>query len=158
MSAEMLGALEKIVKYAVRVQGSYKKRSNDTLRTFGGVNVVMCADLWQLHPVTGTFLASNPLDVPAGCAQHALELFWRDGEDSVRHFWDLTESMRCDDQWYNSFLRQCRVGGLSMEDYCFFHGLPTLTSPCASGNCNCNMDVVDDEILGPYRKAWNNFS
>ena len=106
-------------------------------------------------PVTGTFLASNPLDVPAGCAQHALQLFWRGSENSVRHFWELTELMRCDDQWYNSFLRQCRVGDLSMEDYCFFHGLPTLTSPCA-GNCNCNMDVMDDEILGRYRKAWKN--
>ena len=81
MSAELLGSLERVVSSAVRVRGTYKKRSKDTHRAFGGVNVVMCADFWQLHPVTGTFLASNPLDVPAGCAQRALELFWQDDAD-----------------------------------------------------------------------------
>ena len=153
MSAELLGTLERVVKAAVRVNGTYKMRSNGTQRAFGGVNVIMCADFWQLHPVTGTSIASNPLDVPAGSAQHALELFWQDGEDSVRSFWQLEELMRCDNAWYNSFLGQCRVGGLSMEDYCFFHGHPTMMSPGAS-RCRCNDDVVQDAQLGPYRKAW----
>eukprot|EP00959_Pyramimonas_sp_CCMP1952_P314544 6584426-Pyramimonas_sp.AAC.1 len=40
-----------------------------------------------------------------------------------------------------------------MEDYSYFHGLPTLTSPSA-GECGCNDDVVDDPVLGPYRKTW----
>ena len=40
-----------------------------------------------------------------------------------------------------------------MEDYSYFHGLPTLTSPCA-GKCGCNDDVVDDAVLGPCRKTW----
>ena len=153
MSAELLGTLERVVSAAVRVKGTYKKRAGESHRAFGGVNVVMCADFWQLHPVTGTFLASNPLDVPAGCAHRALELFWQDGDDSVRSFWQLTELMRCDDEWYNSFLSQCRVGNLSMEDYSYFHGLPTLTSPCA-GKCGCNDDVVDDSVLGPCRQTW----
>ena len=151
--AELLGTLEKVVRDAVRVGGTYKKRSADSQRAFGGVNVVMCADFWQLHPVTGTFLASNPLDVPAGCAQRALELLWLDGDDSVRSFWELTELMRCDDTWYNSFLGQCRIGNLSAEDYCYFHGLPTLKSPCAS-KCRCNDDVTADAVLGPHRKSW----
>ena len=74
--------------------------------------MVRCADLRQQHPVTGTFVASNPLDVPAGCAHRALELFWQDSKDSVRSFWQLTELMTCDDQWYNLFLGQCRIGNL----------------------------------------------
>ena len=114
MSAELLGTLEEEVKSAVRVRGTYKKRSADSQRAFGGVNVVMCADFWQLHPVTGTFLASNPLEVPSSRACHALELFWLDGQDAVRSFWQLTELMRCDDKWYNLFLGQCRIGNLSM--------------------------------------------
>eukprot|EP00959_Pyramimonas_sp_CCMP1952_P014235 301478-Pyramimonas_sp.AAC.1 len=60
-----------------------------------------------------------------------MELFRQDGVDSVRSFWQLTELMRCDDAWCNSFLGQCRVGNLSKEDYSYFHGLPTLTSPSA---------------------------
>ena len=90
--------------------------------------------------------------MPAGCAQRALELFWQDGEDSVRSFWPLTELMRCDDEWYNSFLGQCRIGKLSMGNYSYFHGLPTLMSPCA-GKCDCNDDVVNDDVLGPYRRT-----
>ena len=116
MSTELLGTLERVVFAAVRLRGTYKKRMGDTLRVFGGVNLMMCADFWQLHPINGTFIASNPLDVPAGCAHRALELFWQDDKDSMRSFWNLTEFMRCDDDWYNSFLGQCRVGDLSMEN------------------------------------------
>eukprot|EP00959_Pyramimonas_sp_CCMP1952_P229528 4798946-Pyramimonas_sp.AAC.1 len=61
--------------------------------------------------------------------------------------------MRCDDEWCNSFLGQCRVGNFGMEDYSYFQGLPTLTPPSA-GKCGCNDDVVDDPVLGPYRKTW----
>ena len=153
MSAELLGSLERVVHVAVRAGGTYKKRADNTERAFGGVNIVMCADFWQLSPVSGTFLASNPLDVPAGSAQRALQLFWARGQDSVRSFWQLTELMRCDDVWYNSFLGECRVGNLSMENYSYFHGLSTLTSPCI-GKCRCNIDVKDDGIIGPYRNTW----
>ena len=79
MSAELLGTLERVVFAAIRLRGTYKKRMDETLRVFGGVNLIMCADLWQLHPINGTFIASNPLDVPAGCAHRALELFWTGG-------------------------------------------------------------------------------
>ena len=114
MYAELLGTLERVVSGAIRVRGTYKKRSEGTMRVFGGVNIVMCADFWQLHPVNGTFLASSPMDVPAGCALRALELFWQSDADSIRSFWNLTELMRCEDQWFNSVLGQCRVGSLSM--------------------------------------------
>ena len=153
MSAELLRTLEQVVSGAIRVRGAYKKRGEGTLRVFGGVNIVMCADFWQLHPVNGTFLASSPMDVPAGCALRALELFWQSDPDSIRSFWNLTELMRCEDQWFNSVLGQCRVGSLSMSDYNFLHGLPTLVSPCPN-NCSCNDDVICDPVLGPYRSKW----
>ena len=126
MSAELLGALEQVVSKAVRSKGTYKKRVDGSSRAWGGVNIVMCADFWQLHPVSGTFLASDPCPIPAGCAQNALEMFWLSGRDHIRALWQLTQLMRCDDTWYNAFLGKCRVGNLPMEDYNFFHGSPTL--------------------------------
>ena len=40
-----------------------------------------------------------------------------------------------------------------MENYSYFHGHPTLKSPCI-GKCLCNEDVEEDAVLGPYRKTW----
>ena len=116
ISAELLGALEYVVTGAVRAQGTYKKRRSGETRRFGGVNIVMCADFWQLHPVTGTFIASDPTLTPAGRAQNALSIFWEDGPDSIRSFWELTELMRCTDIWYNTFLSECRDGKLSINN------------------------------------------
>ena len=135
----------------VRAQGTYKQRPDGSRRAVGGVNLVMCADLWQLHPVSGTFLASDFTVVTPGRAQKALSLFWEDGRDSIRSFWQLTQLMRCDDSWYNDFLAKCRSGNLPLEQYCYFHDLPTMTSPCQ--NCQCNMDAIEDDFLGPYRTS-----
>ena len=98
-SAELLGALNFVTSKAIRVNGTYKKRKDGTSRVFGGVNVVMCVDFWQLKPVTGTWLCDNPLDIPAGRARDALEILWDTGPDSIRHFWSLTQMMRCKDPW-----------------------------------------------------------
>ena len=141
-----------IICVAKETSLTYKKRCNGTTRAFGGINLVMCGDFWQLHPVSGIFLASDFTEISPGRARDALTLFWEDGRDSIRNFWELTELMRCDDIWYNTVLEQCRGGCLSLQQYCYFHGLPTLTSPCE--DCTCNNDVVQDKIIGPYRKAW----
>ena len=118
--AELLGKLEYVIRCAVRVKNTYKKRPGGEHRVFGGVNIIMCADFWQLHPVSGTFLASNPLDIPPGVARNATDLLWLDTFDSVRNLWQPTEKMICTDPWYNDFLEQCRMGKLHPEDYCFF--------------------------------------
>ena len=86
LSAEFLGALEYVVKGAVRPQETYKRRRSGRLRAFGGVNIVMCGDFWQLHPVSGTFLADDPTVIPAGRAQNALRLFGRTMRTAFAHF------------------------------------------------------------------------
>ena len=169
ISAELLGALEYIVSASIRTDGTYKKRHNGHKRVFGGVNVVMCADFWQLHPVRGTFIADNPLYVDPGRAQQGLNLLWgfddeakaeqrvdsavtKVEKDSIRSYWPLTQVMRCKDVWYNSFLQECRNGSLSMDSFSFFHGLPTFTSPCTT--CVCNAKKTKDPVLGVYRQSW----
>ena len=152
LSAELLGALMHVVTGAVRARDSYKKRKNGDTRCFGGVNVVMLGDFWQLHPVSGVFLASNPTNVSPGRAQNALKLFWGEGLDVVRNYWALTEVMRCKDPWYNNFLQQCRSGSLSKDSYAYFHGFPTFKSPGAT--CTCNKTVTEDPVLGSVRQDW----
>ena len=39
-SAELLGALEYVIKKATRVNGTYKKRKDGTTRAFGGVPIL----------------------------------------------------------------------------------------------------------------------
>ena len=124
MSAELLGCLEEAVRSAGRVRGTHRKTSADSQGASGGANAVTRADFWQLHPVTSNFLASNPLDAPSSRARHALEMFLEDGGLGARSFWQLTKLMRRDDKWWNSFLGQCRIGNLPMEDSGYFHGFP----------------------------------
>ena len=78
-------------------------------------------------------------------------MLWDAGQDSVRQTWSLVEPMRCDDKWYNEFLRQCRFGSLSEEMYCLIHGFPTFRPPCPS--CCCTEDLVHDDVLGEYRRC-----
>lgn len=111
-----------VVTKAIRARGTYRYRRRGrerTTRAFGGVNVVLRVDWWQLQPVTGTCLCSNPLDAPAGRAQNAMELLWGTGLDSIRNFWELNELMRCKDPWYNHFRSCCRRGNLPKDIYCF---------------------------------------
>ena len=109
ISADLFGTLEYVVTQAVRVTNTYKKRQGDKehpIRAFGGVNIIMCGDFWQLHPVSGTFLASDPSVGSAGRTRNALEMFWCNGIDCIRSYWPLVKVMRCADIWYNSFLKK----------------------------------------------------
>ena len=125
-SAELLGALQSMITQVVRTRGTYKNRADKTVRAFGGVNIVMFADFWQLHPVTGAYLCNDPTMLPThGLASNAMTLFWESGRDTVRGFTELDELMRCQDAWFNNVLKQCRDGYLQDDDYCYLHGLPT---------------------------------
>ena len=83
---------------------------------------MMCVDWWQLQPVTGICLCSNPIDVDAGRAQQAMNLLWDYGVDTIRNFWQLKELMRCKDEWYNDFLQHARNGNMPTDMYCFSTG------------------------------------
>ena len=126
VSAEMLGAVESILKKVMRVRSGYKRRSDGSTRAFGGLNVLFFGDWWQLPPVGGTALFSNPLDA-RGTAAEGMDIFWASGRDSIRQLWELTQPMRCPDEWYNAILNMFRQGELTTDAYSMLHGFPTAT-------------------------------
>ena len=152
ISAELFATLEFVTSKVVRSRGTYKIQRDGSTRPFGGMNVVLCVDWWQLQPVAGTSLCSNPTDISQGLAQNGMSMLWDNGPDCIQRTWSLTQPVRCNDPRYNEFLRQCRFGCLSAEYYSFIHGLPTLTA--AQKTCACNNDVVADPTLGAYKQSW----
>ena len=168
VSAELLAALENVVRQVVRLRSTYKKRPNGAERVFGGVNVLFLGDWWQLRPVGGTALFSNPAYAATGATRRGMSFFWGPCQDIIHRTWELTQPMRCVDAWYNSFLTACRDGNLSSEMYNYFHGFPTLTpargapswpfgpaehSPTA---CTCSDDVIEHPKHPGmmYKQSW----
>ena len=111
VSAQLLRALEAVVRKVMRVRSGYKRRLDGSDRAFGGVNVLMFVDLWQQRLVAGSATFSNPCD----CASSGLSLLWGSTRDCVKKLWELKELMRCDDEWYNDFIGLCRHGRVDLE-------------------------------------------
>ena len=92
---------------------STKKDAAGQERSFGGVNVILLGDVWQLDPPTGTPLAAAPAEyirgarrfVPAATTEHGQSLVWGYGEHvgAVQGLTELTECIRCKDPWLREF-------------------------------------------------------
>ena len=53
---ELLGQLEILVSKVVRRRNLFKRRPDSSSKPFGGINVLLFGDWWQLKPVSGTAL------------------------------------------------------------------------------------------------------
>ena len=162
VSAELLSVLERVVQIGVKNRTLWKKRADGSKRAFGGINVLLFGDWWQLKPVAGTPLFQSPFG-PAGNVQKSVGMFWGEGRDAIHHTWELKDMVRCKDRWYNLFLMGCRDGNLSCGLYNFVHGFPTLTpgsfiyggepaTSCLSDKCCKHLE--EDPLLGWYRRDW----
>jgi hypothetical protein len=127
VAAGLLGQLELEISHVTRQRNGYKRRNDGSMRPFGGLNVLLFGDWWQIPPVAGQALFSNPDPEKAESqtALHGMNLFWGPPEIAVRNVRELTKPVRCSDAWYNTFLTQCRSGSLGENMYNFFHGFPT---------------------------------
>ncbi len=73
------------MRKVVRLRSGYKRRRSDgSIRAFGGINVLFFGDWWQLRPVGGKALFSNPLGRQVGLTPSGLNIFWGSGPDSLR--------------------------------------------------------------------------
>ena len=151
VSAELLAQVEAILRKVVRERSGYKRRSsNNSVRAFAGINIILLGDWWQLQPVRSTALYSNPSLRPSAAAGEGLDLFWKNGLGTIRKLWELTQPLRCTDIWFNSVLNKCRQGSMDLHTYCLLHGLPTLvrSSWNDSGNCPTGTALLDQHDRG----------
>ena len=151
VSAQLLGQLEIVVSKVVRRKNPYRLDANGEIRPFGGINVLLLGDMWQLKPVTGTALFASPSETKGQTAYVGCMIMWK----YLRRCWELPGSQRCGNTWYNNVLRQCRDGHLSEESYWYLHGLPTGTPACYSadnleGTCACLQNL---KSVGTARKT-----
>ena len=143
--------LEQSTFNGISTENSYKLHTAErfknriTYRNFSGVNTFFFGDFYQLPPVGGTAIMSNPRSQPAlenARVQSTLSRFWPCFDDAndydalqvwAEHFcetgcrvMDLNVNHRSgSDIWYSDLLTSCRQGDMSLSDWQFLHGLPT---------------------------------
>ncbi len=148
-AVELLGKIEEEARRSTRRPDVYRypgeseeTRPGRLPRAWGGVNVFLIGDWWQLHP-QGIALMSNPFSkTVAECstAQAVMASVWCIGsaaeEDTAVHFllqeWEpsrrvleLSTNIRSGkDRWWNEVLEQCRIGALSADNFDWIHGYP----------------------------------
>ena len=151
VSAELLARLELRCRELVRDISTRKfARNRGDARCFGGLNVCVSGDLWQLPPPRGTFLGEVPWEMITKCSNkklaqtiHGQELIWGYGGQGIQGMTELVQCERTHDAWLQELQDQLRHGQLSDENHAFLHGRMTKTpgSVCKGrvtcGQANC---------------------
>ena len=102
VSVEVLAALQKQVADSSRTRGNPWSRSAvppHEKHLFGGLNLLLIGDLWQIPPVRALSIADNPFVKHRANHQRILDMFWTSDESfSLTHKFNLTASHRCRDE------------------------------------------------------------
>jgi hypothetical protein len=133
VSAKLLAELDVKLRKVVREIGTAKISASGIDRPFGGLNVIVCGDWWQLDPPDRGFLASVPSEYiqdarkykPTPTVAHGQSLLWSGAETGIAGVSELVQCERCDDVWLRELQEQMRHGRLSEDNHKFLHGEPT---------------------------------
>ena len=133
VSAELLARLELRCRELVRDLAQSKYATDAACaRPFGGLNVILAGDMWQLPPPRGTFLGEVPWEWLTQCKTkkvahtiHGQELIWGKAPGGIHGVTELVECERTQDMWLQSLQNEVRNGGLSEANHAFLHGFAT---------------------------------
>ena len=133
VSAKLLAEVDVKLRRVVRDICMGKTNARGRERPFGGLNVLICGDFWQLEPPDGGFLANIPVEYiqrarkfqPAPTISHGQALLWSGPTTGFHGVTELVECERCDDPWLQSVQQEIRQGALSANNHAFLHGHAT---------------------------------
>ena len=133
VSAELLSRLELRCRELVRDLAPSKYAAGEAhARPFGGLNVILAGDLWQLPPPRGTFLGDVPWEwltqsktKKVAHTIHGQELVWGTLPKGMQGVTQLTECERTRDAWLRNLQDEIRNGALSSINHAFLHGFET---------------------------------
>lgn len=150
VSSSLLAQFEDIFRRAVANDSLYKNRARRKPRLFGGYNLIMAGDWWQLPPIPDSHAPFRP---PARGDSQGIKnvryIFWQQDTDRSEHalkqVWEFTIQKRCDGSWYNEVSLAARDGQLADEQYNYLHGFSTkhagswmtFTNATACGQAPC---------------------
>ena len=132
LSAALLGEMESKLRLAAP-DGSRYKHGPHGIRDWGGLNVGLIGDAYQLDCPEGTPLYKVPhwlLGLPAKGREEqpltraGLELVW----EHIQGVTELTEPFRCKDLWWNHVLGEIRISNLSEDSWAFFTSPTNISS------------------------------
>ena len=94
---DLLGAF---ASHLADAASRYHKKPDGSMRFFGGYNLLAFGDFYQIPPIpSSASLAIPPIHKKTEAAKQALNLLWKDGEDSLNFFMEPTIQKRIDDPW-----------------------------------------------------------
>ena len=133
VSAELFAQLERRCREIMRDISAAKYGASDGMvRPFGGLNIILAGDLYQLPPPRGTFVGDVPWQLVTGklarktpVAAQGQELIWGGKDDAIQGVTELTKCERNADQWLASLQNELREGKLSPDSHAFLHGQAT---------------------------------
>ena len=157
VSAELLARLELRCRELVRDLSDSKYAQDSALvRPFGGLNVILAGDLWQLPPPRGTFLGDVPWEMlthgkskKVAHAARGQQLVWGAPPDGVHGITELVQCERTHDVWLQKLQGELRSGKLSEANHAFLHGRDTCVPgswngewlECGNGACQALLDA-----------------
>ena len=100
VSCNLLARFEDKMRQAAVENTPFYKRTDGSVRAFGGYNFIFFADWWQLPPIPDSAaLFRPPRREDSQGVKDMRNIFWSNKADALNKLWDLTLQNRCKDPW-----------------------------------------------------------